>query len=79
MNSIITQKTRYFGHVKRLSGLGRTMMECMVRGRRDRGRQMRRWTLAIEVALGMRLHKAGWGWAGNKLSTFAGREESDVP
>ena len=58
LNSM-SRKLKYFGHIKRHSGLERTVMEGMVPGKRGRGRPARRWTQDIGDTLGMTIHEAG--------------------
>lgn len=59
MNSIMSRKLKYFGHIKRQGGLESIILEGMVPGKRGRGRPKRRWTQDITEALDMSLGEAG--------------------
>ena len=59
MDSIIYRKLKYFGHIKRHSGLEKTIMEGIVPGRRSRGQLVQKWTQDVQDTLGMKIHKAG--------------------
>jgi hypothetical protein len=47
----LSRNIKYFGHIKRHSGLERTITEGMVAGRRGRGRPRRRWIQDIKERL----------------------------
>lgn len=64
-NSVISQKLKYFGHVKPDSDLERTVVEGMVPGRMSRG--WPEWTQDMKDTLGMK----GMKWkTGKKLKIF---------
>ena len=50
---------KYFGHIKRHSGLERTIMEGMAPGKRGRGRPRRRWLQDIKDTLNMTTEEVG--------------------
>ena len=39
----LVKKLRWFGHVSRSSGLAKTILQGLVKGKRKRGRQKKRW------------------------------------
>lgn len=53
VNSIITQKLKYFGHIKNSSAAVR-LMEDMVPGRKGWGWSAQRWTQGMKVTLCMK-------------------------
>ena len=58
-NFVRHQKLKYFGHLKRHDGLGKTILEGMVEGKRSRGRPSRQWEKDITETLKMSLTEAG--------------------
>jgi hypothetical protein len=48
INNIISRKIKYFGHIKRHSGMERTILESMIPGRRGRSRPRKRWIQDIK-------------------------------
>jgi hypothetical protein len=59
INNILYRKIKYFGHIKRHSGIERTVMEGIVAGRRGRGRPRRRWIQDSKETLNMSIDKMG--------------------
>ena len=49
------RKLRWFGHVSRSSGLAKTILQGIVKGKRKRGRQKKRWEDNIKEWTGMDL------------------------
>ena len=47
------RKLRWFGHVSRCSDLAKTILQGMVKGKRKRGRQKKRWEDNIKEWTGM--------------------------
>ena len=47
------RKLRWFGHVSRSSGLAKTILQGIVKGKRKRGRQKKRWEDNIKEWTGM--------------------------
>ena len=47
------RKLRWFGHVSRSSGLAKTILQCIVKGKRKRGKQKKRWEDNIKEWTGM--------------------------
>ena len=56
---ILKLKLRYFGHIKRHEGLGKTILEGKIAGNRSRGRPRKQWEKDIQQALGMTITEAG--------------------
>ena len=54
------RKLRWFGHVSRLSGLAKTILQGTVKGKRKRGRQKKRWEDNIKELTGMDLPAQIW-------------------
>jgi hypothetical protein len=52
-NDILSRKIQYFSHIKRHSGMERTIMEGMVAGKRGRGRPRRRWIQDVKETLNL--------------------------
>jgi len=52
------QKLRWYGHVMRLEGRGKTILQGPVQGRRRRGRQRKRWEDNIKEWTGLKLCNA---------------------
>ena len=53
------QKLKYFGHLKRHNGLGKTIMEGIVNGKRMAGRPRRQWERDVQEALSRTTTAAG--------------------
>ena len=58
-NSIVRQKLKFFGHVKRHDCLEREIYEGIIEGKRGRGRPRRRWSQDISERLHMTVTEAG--------------------
>ena len=58
-NYVLKLKLKYFGHLKRHEGLGRTILEGKMNGKRTRGRPRKQWEKEIQQALGMTVTEAG--------------------
>jgi hypothetical protein len=59
VNNILAKKLKYYGHVKRHSGIGRYVMEGKVPGIRGRGRPRKRWFQDIKETLKMTSDEVG--------------------
>ena len=52
------RKLLWYGHVSRLSGLAKTILQGTVKGRRRQGRQKKRWEDNIEEWTGLEFGKS---------------------
>ena len=52
------QKLKYFGHLKRIEGLGKIILEGRINGKRERGRPKRQWERDIEDAFNRPIREA---------------------
>jgi len=59
LNSIMRQKTNFFGHTKRHDSLERVFNEGIIEGRRGAGRPKRRWSQDITDRMNMNVTEAG--------------------
>ena len=59
INTVKSQKLRYFGHIKRHQCLERDIMEGMIEGSRSRGKPRRRWEDDVKDWLSMDVVSAG--------------------
>ena len=50
---------KYFGHLKRHEGLGKTILEGKMNEKRERGRPRKQWEKEIQQTLGMTVTEAG--------------------
>jgi len=56
---VLRQNSKYFGHLKRHDGMGWTILEGRVNGKRNRGWHRRQWEKDIEDVLNMSITQAG--------------------
>ena len=64
------RKIRWFGHVSRSCGLAKTILQGTVNGKRERGRQKKRWEDNIKEWTGMDF--AGSTWAAENRTRWKG-------
>ena len=57
--SIMKQKLKYFGHLKRSEGLGKIILEEKIDGKRERGRPRGQWERVIQKIYDWKL---AWQW-----------------
>ena len=58
LSTVKRRKMKWYGHVKRASGLAKTVPQGAVRGGRKRGRQRKRWEDNIRDWMGLELRDA---------------------
>ena len=67
LNTVERRKLQWYGHVSQSSGLTKTILQGMVKGRRRQGRQRKRWEDDIREWTGPELAKSQRAMANGKM------------